>query len=72
MAKAKTSTTHIYNMDDIPLFVDIPFLHALFMVSCETLRRRCVEGRIRAVKIGDSWRVPKSEIERLYNEGGVI
>lgn len=72
MPRSRSKQMQIYSIDDIPLFVDIPFMCDIFKVSCETIRRRCVEGRIKAVKFGDAWRIPKTEITRLFEEGGTV
>jgi excisionase family DNA binding protein len=36
-------------------------------VSREFLRRRIVDGRIRAVRVGRFWRIPLSEVKRLLS-----
>lgn len=72
LQQTQASDRQIYEISDIPAFVDIPFLQRLFAVSATTLRRKCADGKIKAVKIGDTWRIPKSEILRFYNEGGTI
>lgn len=34
---------------------------------CElTIRRRCQEGSIRAYKSGQYWRIPKDELQKIY------
>lgn len=47
----------------------VPELSRRTNVSEPTIRRLCEEGRIRAVKIGNQWRIPQSEMERVIREG---
>lgn len=39
----------------------------LFRVSSNTIRRQIAHGTIQAVRVGDSMRVPASEVERLQS-----
>lgn len=34
-----------------------------------TVRRACADGRIRAIRVGTSWRIPNDEAERVIAEG---
>lgn len=61
----------ITSMDDVPLFVDVPYLCELLQLMPDTIRKRIQNGSIKAAKIGSVWRIPKSEVERMY-EGGVF
>ncbi len=57
----------IYNLDEIPLFVDVNFLCDIFKLKPDTIRKSLRIGRIKGVKVGDKdWRIPKTEIERIY------
>jgi excisionase family DNA binding protein len=35
-----------------------------------TVANWCGSGRIQAVKLGDDWRVPRAEVQRLARGGG--
>lgn len=62
----------IYSLEEIPLFVDVPYLCKIFQRTPTTIRAKCKTGKIKAVKDGSSWLVPKTEIIRLYEEGGIL
>lgn len=68
MKKAKR---YITSLAEVPLFVDVLYLCELLELQPDTVRKRIQKGDLKAVKFGRTWRIPKSEIERLYNEGGV-
>lgn len=57
----------ITSLEEIPLFVDVPYLCELFRLTPDTIRKQLQRGEIRGEKIGSNWRIPKSEIERIYN-----
>jgi len=38
-------------------------------ISEATVRRFIASGEIRAVKVGEQWRIIEAEIERIKNEG---
>jgi len=40
----------------------------IFSVTANTMRDWCVDGKIRGIKVGNFWRVPRSEILRISNE----
>ncbi len=61
----------VTSLDDVPLFVDVPYLCELLQLMPDTVRKRIQNGSIKAAKIGSVWRIPKSEIIRLY-EGGAF
>ena len=60
----------ITNIDDVPVFVDVPYICDLLGIHQNTVRRLIQKGSIKAAKIGKVWRIPKTEIEKMYNEGG--
>jgi len=41
-------------------------------VSRQSVTRRCQSGVIKAVKIGDLWRIPHPEVERLLGQEIVV
>lgn len=61
----------ITSLDEIPLFVDVPYLCELFQLTPDSIRKKLQSGSIKGAKIGANWRIPKSEIIRIYNDGGV-
>ncbi|MGF2525861.1 helix-turn-helix domain-containing protein [Ralstonia pseudosolanacearum] len=48
----------------------MPYICDLLQLHENTVRRLIQNGSIKAAKIGRTWRIPKNEIERIYNEGG--
>lgn len=62
--------TFITSLSEVPLFVDVPFICDMMQLHPNTVRKMIRDGRIKAARIGKTWRIPKSEIERIYNEGG--
>ena len=60
----------ITSLEDIPVFVDVPYICDLLQLHENTVRRLIQNGSIKAAKIGRTWCIPKNEIERIYNEGG--
>ncbi|MBP1546326.1 MAG: helix-turn-helix domain-containing protein [Oscillospiraceae bacterium] len=62
----------IYSWDEVPLFVDLSFCSALLGICKETLRQKCAEGKIKAIKSDAGWRVAKATLLDYYNNGGVI
>ncbi|MBR1392660.1 MAG: helix-turn-helix domain-containing protein [Ruminococcus sp.] len=63
---------YITSLDEVPLFVDVAYICNLLQLQPDTIRKRLQEGSLKGVKVGAVWRIPKTEIERLYNEGGEI
>lgn len=61
---------YIYSLSEIPLFVDVPFFCDLFQLHPNTVLKILKSGKLKGTKIGRMWRIPKSEIEKMYNEGG--
>ncbi len=59
----------VTSLDDVPLFVDVPYLCELLQLMPDTVRKRIQSGSIKAAKFGRTWRIPKSEIIKMY-EGG--
>jgi excisionase family DNA binding protein len=43
----------------------------LLRVDVQTVRRWCREGRLRAVKVGRSWRVKKDVVDAIVEKEGV-
>lgn len=60
----------ITSLAEVPLFVDVPYISEMLQLQPDTVRKMIQNGSIKASKIAGMWRIPKSEIERLY-EGGV-
>ena len=60
----------IYSLDDIPLFVDVPYFCDVFRLHPNTVLNYLKRGKIKGTKVGRCWRIPKSEIEKMYHEGG--
>lgn len=63
---------YIYSFEEIPLFVDIPYAARLFGIAETGVRKLCRDKRLKAIKFGKDWRIPKDEIKRLIEEGGTV
>lgn len=61
----------ITSIEEVPVFVDVPYICNLLQLHENTVRRLIQNGSIKAAKVGKVWRIPKTEIEKIYNEGGV-
>jgi len=46
-----------------------PEAAAALRSSTENVRRKMRTGKIRAIRFGNRWRIPGSELERLLREG---
>lgn len=60
---------YVTNISDVPVFVDVAYMANLMQVSQELVRRMIRDGKIKAAKMGNTWRIPKTEIVKMY-EGG--
>lgn len=70
--KPKRNKAYIYSWDEVPLFVDLPYCSVLLGICIETLRQKCVAGKIKALKTEAGWRIAKDTLMDYYNNGGVI
>jgi excisionase family DNA binding protein len=43
----------------------------IYRVNVETIRRKIREKELQALKIGRHWRVPRRELARINDEGGL-
>ena len=68
----KKARLYIYSWDEVPLFVDIPFCSKLLGICCETIRQKCANGKIRALKTDAGWRISKETLMEFYEKGGLI
>lgn len=59
--------SYVYDLSEVPLFVDVAYIAELMRVSPRTVLREINGGRIKAVRIGKQYRIPKDEVIRLYN-----
>jgi excisionase family DNA binding protein len=42
----------------------------ILRVTPRTVERYCKQGKLRAVKVGRRWRIPRSALEDLLSQGG--
>jgi excisionase family DNA binding protein len=42
----------------------------ILRVTTRTIERYCKQGKLRAVKVGRRWRIPRSALEDLLRQGG--
>ena len=66
MVKKKKFVT---SWDEVPVIIDVPYLAHLIGCSYENARKMCQYGKIKAVKVGDMWRIRKEDIIE-YMSGG--
>ena len=63
-------------MDVTPQFYSIPQLAELLKYSRQQIWNMCRDSRIKAVripgKVRDSYRIPRSEVERLLSSTGLL
>ena len=66
MPKIKDCT---YKWDAVPLFVDPYYVAELFGCTVKLIQKECREGKIKAFKVGDMWRICKDDLI-AYTKGG--
>lgn len=67
----KRLKNRVYNWDEVPAIIDIPYAMMLLGCSRETIRRECQNGGLPAFKVGDMWRIRKDALE-AYTKGEVL
>lgn len=53
---------YIYNWDEVPLILDLPYAARLLGCSVQLIRKKCQDGNIPAFKIGVMWRIRKEDM----------
>lgn len=53
---------YIYNWDEVPLIIDLPYAARLLGCSVQLIRKNCQDGKIPAFKIGAMWRIRKEDM----------
>lgn len=71
MNRPRGKKQFVTSLAEIPLVVDVPYFAQMFQLNLRTVRGYCRTGRIKATKFGKDWRIPKSEIERIYDGGAI-
>lgn len=61
--KAKKTIT---NWDEVPLYMDLPYLSMLFGFSVDCLKKKAQAGILPAVKMFDEWRISKEDAKKYY------
>ncbi len=62
----------LYNWDDVPVIVDLPYAAWVLGVTPETVRKECCRGNIKAFKVADVyWRIRKDDLMAYTMGGGV-
>lgn len=56
----------ITNWDDVPLYMDLPYLSMLFGFSVECLKKKAQTGTLPASKMFGEWRVSKDDARDYY------
>ncbi len=49
------------NWDDVPLYLDLPYLSLLFGLSIESLKKKAQAGTLPAAKMGNKWLISKED-----------
>ncbi len=58
----------IYDWNQIPVVVDPPLAGVLLGLHPDTVVRMCASGKIKAFRIGKSWRINRRELMKLCGE----
>lgn len=62
MAKQKIVT----DWNDVPLYMDLPYLSMLFGYSVECLKKKAQVGELPAAKIFGEWRISKEDAKKYF------
>lgn len=54
------------NWDDVPVFIDLPYLSNLLGVTYDRVKTMAQNGEIPAKKIGKLWRIKKEDLLKWY------
>jgi excisionase family DNA binding protein len=57
-----------------PEYLTVEEVSTLLRVSAPTIYRRCADGQLPHIRVGDHGpiRIPAGELERLYGQGGEV
>lgn len=61
---------YIYNWDEVPIIVDPYYVADLLKCSVGLIYRDCREGKLKAFKVGNLWRIRKDSLI-AYTKGEV-
>nr|DAP28552.1 MAG TPA: Pyocin activator protein PrtN [Bacteriophage sp.] len=64
MPKSKKTVT---NWDDVPLYMDLPYVSMLFGFSVECLKKKAQKGIFPAKKMYGEWRISKEDAKKYYD-----
>ena len=60
--------TSFTRWEDVPVIIDLPYVSMLVGLTYEYLTTLCKKGKLPAFKIGNSWRVEKSDLIDWINK----
>lgn len=52
----------IYDWNDVPVVIDIPYASVILGVNPETVARKLRNGTLKGTKVGTSWRLTKYDL----------
>lgn len=61
--------TYIRDWDELPILLTIDECAAVLSCTYESVRLLVKSGKIPGVKIGKGWRVEKSALRKMFEEG---
>lgn len=57
----------ITSWEQVPLIIDVAYASLLLGVCEVTVRRLIRDGKLKAVKIGEAWKINKADIKDFMN-----
>ncbi len=61
-------TTTIYNWDQVPIVINLPYVAVILKANPEVVRRYLASGKLKGFKVGREWRVSKKELMAFVGE----
>ncbi len=61
----KAKIKPIKSFDDLPLIMDCEYVAMLLDTSINSIYKLCLNGEIKAFKVGKLWRITKEELEKF-------
>ena len=65
MPKEYNKRTLIYDWSHVPIIMDVAYVANLLGITYECARRMCKSGQLPAHKVGEAWRINKSELMKF-------
>lgn len=62
-------TTTIYNWDQVPIVINLPYVAVILKANPEVVRRYLASGKLKGFKVGREWRVSKKRTYGICRRG---